>query len=151
MKIGKGQVKSPSRPSPRPSTSVAGRFFSRRSIRLDGKQVVVIDISVRGAAILGSSHSPFRDILPYLRTFSRHFWALSGDVRNYLIVRAVPSCSPLFRAAISCRASKENRPAHRLGWTRRSRRERWSAVPNSHRASGGRLLERGVLKQKRCY
>lgn len=98
MKIGKGQVKSPSRPSPRPSTSVAGRFLLCRSIRLGGKQVTAIDVSVRGAVIFGQSRSPFPDILPYLRTFSRHFRALSGDVHNYLIVRAVLSCLPLSRA-----------------------------------------------------
>lgn len=98
MKIEKGQVKSPSRPSPRPSTSVAGRFFLCRSIRLDGKQAATIDISVHGAVIFGQSRSPFPDISSHLRTFSRRLRTLSVEVLNCPIACAVPSCLSLSRA-----------------------------------------------------
>lgn len=54
--------------------------------------------AVCGAKIFGSSHSPFPDIVPYLRTFSPRLRTLSCDVRNCPVARAVPSCLPLFRA-----------------------------------------------------
>lgn len=51
-----------------------------------------------GASIFALSHSPFPDILPYLRTFLARFRTLSDDIRNYTPIRAVPSCLPLSRA-----------------------------------------------------
>lgn len=86
--------------------------FLCRSIRLGGKQTAAIDASVREAInqmiscrawgedtkILDPSRSPFPDISSYLRTFPPRFRTLSGDVRNYSIIRAVPSCLPLSRA-----------------------------------------------------
>lgn len=139
----KSKYPNSSRSSPRPSTRRTGRFFSCRSIRLGGKQAAAIDISVRWAIesmVSCRAWSGDTRLVPF--AFSRHFIlfpdislrfrTLLGDVRNCPVARAVPSCLPLSRAV----CLKKNRPAHRLGWTGRSRRERRSAVPNSHRASG---------------
>lgn len=157
MKTGKGQVKSPSRSSPRSSTRWTGRFLLCRSIRLDGKQAAAIDISMREAIYSMISCRASGDDIRFIPfAFSGHF-ALFADIFAAFpdIARRCPQLSGCPRrsvllAVISCRVSKENRPAHRLGWAGRSRRERWSTVPNSHRASGGRFLEEDVLKQKRC-
>lgn len=86
-------------------------------------------------------------IFGHFRTVCGHCPAMSAIARSPAPFRLACRYSvPLSRVV----CLKENRPAHRLGWTGRSRRERWSAVPNSHRASGGRFLEEDVLKQKRC-
>lgn len=90
----------------------------------------------------------FRSFLGHFALFADIFAPFPDIIQQCPQLPDHPRRSVLL-AAIPCRVSKENRPAHRLGWTGRFRRERWSAVPNSHRALGGRLLERGVLEQKR--
>lgn len=130
--------------------------FLRRSIRLNGKQTAAIDVSERGAiGSMISCRALGGDIRPAPFAFPGHFVLFTDIFAPFRdILRRCPqlpdhSRRSVLLAAIPCHVSKENRPAHRLGWTGRSRRERRSAVPNSHRASGGRLLERGVLEQKR--